>query len=115
MFGAVRHAMGFGGFGGRPQVGPPQAPMNNFVQRLLQKRVAQQPGLGQAAGMGAGMAGPPPPPAAPAMTAGVGAAVPPPPEGGMSDMGGGAGQAQAPPEGWADMLNRRMRPPTPGL
>ena len=116
MFGAFRRAMGLGGFGGRPQVGPPQSAMNSIVQRLLQKRVAAQPGLGQAAGMSAGMAGPPPPPAAPAMAGGAGMAQSPIPEGGMGGiMGSGAGPAPAPPEGWADELNRRLKPPTPGL
>ena len=88
--------------------------MNSIVQRLLQKRVAQQPGLGQgmmggaagiSGGAGMGLQRPAPPLAAPAMAGGAGMAQAPLP----------AGPAQAPPEGWADELNRRMRPPTPGL
>ena len=105
MFGFLRRTMGLGGGGERPQVGPPQSPVNFFAQRLLRNRLGAQPGLGQAAGMSAGMAGPPPPPAAPAMAGGAGMAQAPIPD----------GQPQVPPEGWADELNRRMKLPTPGL
>ena len=123
MFGALRHAFGLGG--GHTTAVHRQAPVNQFVQQLLQRRIAPLKGdqgtMGGTAGMAAGAGeafpktpmtpmpdvsiGPPP---APTMAAGSGAGFQP-------SMETGAGPAEATPEGWADMLNRRMRPPTPGL